>query len=131
MKNKDSIADNLRNLSAEEVAAAIKAGKTTLYELSKSGNLTPMKKRQIQDILDGKVAPQPAAPAYSGVEPAWPGVADNKIDDYIETPSAPQPASAPAEPTFAAATNQEETDFHNENTSFVEETFSQEPEPVV
>ena len=42
MATKSDILNNLREYTADEIVEAIKAGTVTVYELSKSGNLTPL-----------------------------------------------------------------------------------------
>ena len=51
MASKSDILNNLREYSSEQIAEAIKAGTVTMYELSKSGNLTPLMRRRIEDKL--------------------------------------------------------------------------------
>lgn len=51
MIDKRQILSNLREYSAEEVVAFIKNGDITLYELSKSGNLTPLMRKRIEEKL--------------------------------------------------------------------------------
>lgn len=52
MSKKSKILKNLRDYSPEEIASAIKAGKVSMYELSKSGNLTPLMRRKIEFALN-------------------------------------------------------------------------------
>lgn len=67
MYKKNEILSNPREFSSEQIAEAIKAGVLTMYELSKSGNLTPLMKKRIEDKLAGSdantsrgsAAPQP------------------------------------------------------------------------
>lgn len=67
MATKKQLLENLREFSASEVAEAIRAGEVTMYELSKSGRLTPLMRRRIEAQLSGpsgEVAPaQPPQPA--------------------------------------------------------------------
>ena len=64
MGNKKDILRNLREYSAEQIAQAIKDGVVTMYELSKSGNLTPLMRRRIEEQL----AVTPQAKAETSVE---------------------------------------------------------------
>ena len=51
MATKLDILNNLRDYSADQIVDAIKDGTVTLYELSKSGNLTPLMRRRIEEKL--------------------------------------------------------------------------------
>lgn len=51
MATKDQIINNLREYSASEIVHAIKCGEVSLYELSKSGKLTPLMKKRIEEHL--------------------------------------------------------------------------------
>ncbi len=51
MATKDQIINNLREYSASEIVHAIKCGEVSLYELSKSGKLTPLMKKRIEEQL--------------------------------------------------------------------------------
>lgn len=54
MKTKSDILNNLREYTADQIVEAIKAGTVTVYELSKSGNLTPRMRRRIEERLAAK-----------------------------------------------------------------------------
>lgn len=51
MLTKDQILNNIRVYSASEIAEAIRKGNVSLYELSKSGKLSPLLKKRIEDNL--------------------------------------------------------------------------------
>lgn len=51
MINKKELLSNLREYSSDQVAEAINSGVVTLYELSKSGNLTPLMRKRIEEKL--------------------------------------------------------------------------------
>lgn len=51
MATKDQIISNLREYSASEIVHAIKCGEVSMYELSKSGKLTPLMKKRIEEQL--------------------------------------------------------------------------------
>ncbi len=51
MLTKNDLIKNLREYNSDEIVEAIKAGVVTLYELSKSGNLTPLMRKRIEDKL--------------------------------------------------------------------------------
>lgn len=54
MATKSDILNNLREYTADQIAEAIKSGVVTMYELSKSGNLTPLMRRRIEERLAAK-----------------------------------------------------------------------------
>lgn len=63
MLNKSDILNNLKEYTADQVAEAIMAGKVTIYELSKTGNLTPLMRRRIEERLAAKTTEaSPSAP---------------------------------------------------------------------
>ncbi len=51
MAAKDQIINNLREYSASEIVHAIKCGEISMYELSKSGKLTPLMKKRIEEQM--------------------------------------------------------------------------------
>lgn len=50
--NKDNILIEIKNLTSEDLAGFIKAGKVTLAELKKTGDLNPDKRKKIQELLE-------------------------------------------------------------------------------
>ena len=52
MATKDQIINNLREYSAADIVQAIRCGEISLYELSKSGKLTPLLKKRIEEQMD-------------------------------------------------------------------------------
>ena len=52
MATKNQILNNIREYSASEIADAIRAGEISLYELSKSGNLSPLLRKRIEEQLN-------------------------------------------------------------------------------
>lgn len=63
MATKSDILNNLREYTADQIVEAIKAGTVTVYELSKSGNLTPLMRRRIEERLAAKTTEtSPSAP---------------------------------------------------------------------
>lgn len=56
MATKSDILNNLREYTADQIVEAIKAGTVTVYELSKSGNLTPLMRRRIEERLAAKTS---------------------------------------------------------------------------
>lgn len=51
MASKKDIIKNLREYSSDQLAEAIKHGVVSMYELSKSGNLTPLMRKRIESKL--------------------------------------------------------------------------------
>jgi len=51
MHTKDQIVNNIKEYSAADIVQAIRSGEVSLYELSKSGNLSPLMKKRIEDQL--------------------------------------------------------------------------------
>lgn len=51
MITKKELLSNLREYSSDQIAEAINSGVVTLYELSKSGNLTPLMRKRIEEKL--------------------------------------------------------------------------------
>lgn len=51
MATKSDILNNLREYSSDQIVEAINAGVVTIYELSKSGNLTPLMRKRIEEKL--------------------------------------------------------------------------------
>ncbi len=56
MVTKKELLSNLREYSSDQVAEAINSGVVTLYELSKSGNLTPLMRKRIEEKLSRSVS---------------------------------------------------------------------------
>ena len=54
MASKSDIINNLREYTSDQIVEAINAGIVTIYELSKSGNLTPLMRRRIEEKLAAK-----------------------------------------------------------------------------
>lgn len=51
MPTKEQIINNIREYSANDIVLAIQSGEISLYELSKSGVLTPLMKKRIEEQL--------------------------------------------------------------------------------
>lgn len=126
MTSKSDILNNLREYTSDQIAEAINAGIVTIYELSKSGNLTPLMRRRIEEKLATKPSeiaqttsevaqlPQEATPALDGEAPSVdtssseyeedvviPEAPDIDIPSAIAIPQAPI-ITATAPPTFEA-----------------------------
>lgn len=52
MVSKKEILTNLREYSSDQIVEAINAGVVTIYELSKSGNLTPLMRKRIEEKIE-------------------------------------------------------------------------------
>lgn len=71
--DKSRILADPSRFSEEELAEALRGGVVTMYELSKTGCITPMKRRRIEQLLEKPVSsPQPeiASPTMPSVHPA-------------------------------------------------------------
>lgn len=122
MASKTDILNNLREYTSDQIAEAINAGIVTIYELSKSGNLTPLMRRRIEEKLAAKpsevaqtapeVAPEVAptieedAPSVDTSSPedeevVIPEASDIVIPSEMTIPQAPI-ITATASPTFGA-----------------------------
>lgn len=82
MATKSDILNNLRENTADQIAEAIKASTVTVYELSKSGNLTPLMRRRIEERLATKT--NEATPSAPEVAPT---VEDAPTLNLYEDPS--------------------------------------------
>lgn len=69
MPTRKQILSKPGSFSPEELAAAVRDGSVTIYELSKTGFLTPMKRRRIEEILSHKEPPQEAEPEQAPFSP--------------------------------------------------------------
>lgn len=76
MVNKKELLSNLREYSSDQIAEAINSGVVTLYELSKSGNLTPLMRRRIEEKLS-----QPANSTQGHVPEAPVGIVESETLD--------------------------------------------------
>lgn len=136
MASKTDILNNLREYTSDQIAEAINAGIVTIYELSKSGNLTPLMRRRIEEKLAAKpsevtqtapeVAPEVAptidedAPSVDTSSPedeevVIPEASDIVIPSETTIPQAPV-ITATASPTFGA--EQKDVLNTNESSSF-------------
>ena len=131
MATKKDILNNLIEFTTDQIVEAIKAGTVTVYELSKSGNLTPLMRRRIEDRLAVKTtetsssAPEVAptvedAPVLnldedSSEDIEIPEAVDADIPSEIAIPEAPI-VTATAAPTFEPA-KQEVSSTSNTTTS--------------
>lgn len=73
MSTKEQIINNLREYSASEIVHAIKCGEVSMYELSKSGKLTPLMKKRIEEQM-----------ARESVEVNPPGSEMDNTDESID-----------------------------------------------
>lgn len=122
MNTKEQIINNLREYDAGQIAEFIREGKLSLYELSKSGKLTPLMRKRIEERLgssadNAPAGPQPTpseAPA-AGVQPVEPAQPEQPFqpEQPIQPvqPVQPKQNQAPAEETWPtqAETPAEET----------------------
>ncbi len=119
MATKSEILTNLREYSSDQIAEAINSGVVTIYELSKSGNLTPLMRKRIEQKLysssnlinEGKKETLPQsdnenAPVFNDSEEdvEIPMAIEEEIPNEISIPKATI-VSATAETTFPSEPN--------------------------
>ena len=96
MPSKKQILSDIRKYDASELAQAIKNGVVTLYELSKTGQLTPMLRRRIESELNRNESTptpdvRPAQPELGNV-PQAPSEAVSIGYENVPTPPPLKPA---------------------------------------
>lgn len=90
MASKSDILNNLREYTSDQIAEAINAGIVTIYELSKSGNLTPLMRRRIEEKLAAKpsevaqTAPEVAPKVAPTLDEEAPSVDTSSSEDEVE-----------------------------------------------
>ena len=90
MASKSDILNNLREYTSDQIAEAINAGIVTIYELSKSGNLTPLMRRRIEEKLAAKTseaaqtAPEVAPEVAPTLDEEAPSVDTSSSEDEVE-----------------------------------------------
>ena len=104
MATKSDILNNLRGYTADQIVEAIKAGTVTVYELSKSGNLTPLMRRRIEERLAAKsTEPTPFSPVVAPTVDETPVLnLDEDSSEDIEIPEA-EDIDIPSEITIPEA----------------------------
>lgn len=117
MATKKQILTNLREFSAEDLAKAINDGTITIYELSKTGLLTPRMRKRIGECLENlKLGVGSDTPAVSPDQPLNQPLADSfdqplaesynqPLADVLPPPQAAEPyvATPPAPPVVPPA----------------------------
>jgi uncharacterized membrane protein YhaH (DUF805 family) len=104
MLTKTEIINNLREYSSDQIVDAIRAGVVSVYELSKSGKLTPLMRKRIEEKLAATPPPdeeitEQAADAYSPItpkekpvnvtpQPSEPSMAETEDEDLFRPISA-------------------------------------------
>ena len=107
MASKSDILNNLREYSSDQIAEAINAGIVTIYELSKTGNLTPLMRRRIEEKLAAKTsaiehtASEVAQEIAPTLEVKTPLADTLSSDEEVVIPVASD-LTASASPTFGA-----------------------------
>ncbi len=100
MADRKQLMNNPGAFSVAEIAEAVRAGVVSVYELSKSGKLTPMMRRRIENELRNPAAAQPApapVPDFTPA-PAGPVVAPMPEQPAYQQPSAPAQPVMPPQP---------------------------------
>ncbi len=101
MVTKKEILNNLREYSASDIVQAIQSGEISIYELSKSGKLSPLMKKRIEELLysqpvgevlssskDDIIHAVSEAPAQKGAEIAFEQTVNNypPVTDNVSMP---------------------------------------------
>ncbi len=86
MADRKQLMNNPGAFTVAEIADAVRAGVVSVYELSKSGKLTPLMRRRIENELRNPAAAQQSAPA--------------PVPDYTPTPAEPVVAPMPEQPAY-------------------------------
>ena len=86
MASKSDILNNLREYTSDQIAEAINAGIVTIYELSKSGNLTPLMRRRIEEKLATKPTLQTEQKVVSAAQEVAPTLDDEVSPVYASVP---------------------------------------------
>ena len=98
MTKKEKFLKNVASLSDNEIVEALRTGFITKYELSKTGQIGPLRRRRIEQMLDPSAAPQqtetPVAETY--VDAAAPAPLPEPAPRFEQPAAAPAPSPAPA-----------------------------------
>lgn len=113
MATKDQILKNLREYSASEIAQAVREGQVTIYELSKTGNLSPLMRRRIEEQLTK--TPTPAEPVSTKA---------------AQSTSGAELAEVTVAPTVSAVAEQPKSQPQPEPVKIAEERPQQPPQPT-
>lgn len=133
MVTKSEILNNLREYSSDQIAETISSGVVTIYELSKSGNLTPQMRKRIEQKLANSSSPiienktEALTPSENENENSSDGSKEDfeiplaVEEDYSSEINIPKATivSATAEPTFSSTPNnttEPTTTTHNKGT---------------
>lgn len=130
MATKDQIINNLREYSASEIVHAIKCGEVSMYELSKSGRLTPLMKKRIEEQMSCE-SEEVNAPASvleytdESIEDVLPSAPDtveeqSMVVDLVPTEIPPVPVVTP--PISSQSTDTE--DYILDNKGMFKRVFS-------
>ncbi len=88
MADRKQLMNNPGAFTVAEIAEAVRAGIVSVYELSKSGKLTPLMRRRIENELRNPAAAQQPAP----------------VPEYTPTPAEPVAAPMPEQPAYQQPT---------------------------
>lgn len=116
MATKEQIINNLREYSASEIVHAIKCGEVSMYELSKSGKLTPLMKKRIEEQLaDESVEVNPPNSEMDNTEETIDNILPSASEDVEVQPLAVESiqTETPPAPVIPSAVSSQ-----NENTEF-------------
>lgn len=116
MATKEQIINNLREYSASEIVHAIKCGEVSMYELSKSGKLTPLMKKRIEEQLaDESVEVNPPSSEMDNTEETIDNILPSASEDVEVQSLAVESiqSETPPVPVIPSAISSQ-----NENTEF-------------
>ena len=116
MATKEQIINNLREYSASEIVHAIKCGEVSMYELSKSGKLTPLMKKRIgEQLADESVEVNPPSSEMDNTEETIDNILPSASEDVEVQPLAVESiqTETPPAPVIPSAVSSQ-----NENTEF-------------
>ena len=116
MATKEQIINNLREYSASEIVHAIKCGEVSMNELSKSGKLTPLMKKRIEEQLaDESVEVNPPSSEMDNTEETIDNILPSASEDVEVQPLAVESiqTETPPAPVIPSAVSSQ-----NENTEF-------------
>lgn len=127
MPTKEQIINNIREYSATEIVKAIQNGDVSLYELSKSGKLTPLMKKRIEEQIACKsVVITSADSAIESVEETHPTVpVDLEEQAIVVAPTQPEFHANPiVEPVLASQSAEVATSDILDNKVMFKRAFS-------
>lgn len=136
MASRKELLTNLREYTSEEVAQAIQAGVVTMYELSKSGNLTPMMRRRIEAKLEASSSAKNTPSTTSNTEAEevvateTPVIADTSVAEVSQPYTSAAQVEEEAAIPLAAKEEEEEIYISEATPDSDEDDYSTPPSPT-